>query len=185
MRRLLMLILLAVPALSSSDEPIVIEAEDMIAFHDIGAYAIVFASCSSASGGYLVQGVDISGEWIEVESIFLEAIQAGIQIAFQGYTDVADADLSKYFDEIPHSDLMQCIARRIVDRHILRLIKLWLKSPIVCDDSKGGGTRIKGGRKNNRGTPQGGVMTPRTQKVTCHFWPLDWFLCFRGGCQGD
>src|SRR6201987_2454057 len=48
----------------------------------------------------------------------------------RGYTDVVDADLSKYFDSIPHSDLLKSVARRIVDRHVLRLIKLWLKAPI-------------------------------------------------------
>src|SRR6266487_2764898 len=48
----------------------------------------------------------------------------------RGYTDVVDADLSKYFDSIPHCDLLKSVARRIVDRHVLRLIKLWLKAPI-------------------------------------------------------
>ena len=47
----------------------------------------------------------------------------------RGYTDVVDADLSKYFDTIPHAELMQSVARRIVDRNVLRLIKLWLKTP--------------------------------------------------------
>jgi hypothetical protein len=48
----------------------------------------------------------------------------------RGYTDVVDADLSGYFDSIPHADLMKSVARRIVDRHVLRLIKLWLRAPI-------------------------------------------------------
>ena len=48
----------------------------------------------------------------------------------RGYTDVVDADLSKYFDSIPHGELLKSVARRIVDRHVLRLIKLWLKAPI-------------------------------------------------------
>src|SRR3977135_174200 len=54
----------------------------------------------------------------------------------RGYTDVVDADLSKYFDSIPHSDLIKSVARRIVDRHVLRLIKLWLKAAI---EERGGG----------------------------------------------
>ena len=47
-----------------------------------------------------------------------------------GYTDVVDADLSRYFDTIPHWDLMQSVARRIVDRRVLWLIELWLKAPV-------------------------------------------------------
>src|SRR6266508_1167567 len=48
----------------------------------------------------------------------------------RGYVDVVDADLSQYFDTIPHSDLLKSVARRIVDRHVLRLIKMWLKVPV-------------------------------------------------------
>src|SRR5882762_1102677 len=63
----------------------------------------------------------------------------------RGYSDVVDADLSKYFDNIPHRDLMQSVARRIVDRHVLRLIKLWLKAPIEERDDSNGTRRIGGG----------------------------------------
>src|SRR6202158_4994505 len=70
----------------------------------------------------------------------------------RGYTDVVDADLSKYFDTIPHGDLIKSVARRIVDRHVLRLIKLWLKAPIEEKDGNGG-RRIVGGKSNARGTP--------------------------------
>jgi RNA-directed DNA polymerase len=56
-----------------------------------------------------------------------EAIQKVHQLLCEGYTDVVDADLSKYFDTIPHSELMQCVARRIADRDMLHLIKMWLK----------------------------------------------------------
>ena len=62
------------------------------------------------------------------------------------------ADLSKYFDSIPHCDLIKSVARRIVDRHVLRLIKLWLKAPIEEKDGKET-RRIGGGRSNTRGTP--------------------------------
>ncbi len=59
-----------------------------------------------------------------------EAIQKVHKLLCEGYADVVDADLSKYFDTIPHSELMQCVARRIVDRDMLRLIKMWLKVPV-------------------------------------------------------
>jgi len=72
---------------------------------------------------------------------------------------VVDADLSKYFDTIPHRELMGSVARRIVDRHVLRLIKLWLRAPVEERDGDGG-RRMGGGRENTRGTPQGGVISP-------------------------
>jgi RNA-directed DNA polymerase len=76
-----------------------------------------------------------------------------------GYTEVVDADLSKYLDTIPHRELMQCVARRIVDREVLRLLKLWLKAPVEEREGKGK-RRMTGGRQNTRGTPQGGVASP-------------------------
>jgi RNA-directed DNA polymerase len=95
-----------------------------------------------------------------------DAIQEVHELLCEGYTDVVDADLSKYFDTIPHSGLMQCVARRIVDKHLLHLLKMWLKVPAEERDEKGN-KRLTGGRDNDRGTPQGGVMSPRTQKITC------------------
>src|SRR6478735_5518596 len=77
----------------------------------------------------------------------------------RGYSDVVDADLSRYFDMIPHRDLMQSVARRIVDRHVLRLIKLWLKAPVEERDGEET-RRMTGGKGSRRGTPQGGVVSP-------------------------
>src|ERR1017187_6478628 len=76
-----------------------------------------------------------------------------------GYTDVVDADLAKYFDTIPHSPLMRSVARRIVDRNVLRLIKMWLKAPVEERD-KDGGRRMTGGKHSTCGTPQGGGISP-------------------------
>jgi Retron-type reverse transcriptase len=88
-----------------------------------------------------------------------DAIQKVDELLYQGYTDIVDADLSKYFDTIPHSELMQCVARRIVDKHMLHLIKMWLRVPVEEKD-EAGKKRLTGGKDNDRGTPQGGVISP-------------------------
>ena len=88
-----------------------------------------------------------------------DAIQEVHELLCEGYTDVVDADLSKYFDTIPHSELLQCVARRIVDKHMLHLIKMWLKVPVEEKD-EAGKKRLTGGKDNDRGTPQGGVVSP-------------------------
>ncbi|MCK4516079.1 MAG: group II intron reverse transcriptase/maturase [Spirochaetaceae bacterium] len=71
-----------------------------------------------------------------------------------GREQVLDADLSNYFDTIPHRKLLILVGMRISDRHVLHLIKQWLKAPVEEDG------RISGGKKNRRGTPQGGVISP-------------------------
>ena len=70
-------------------------------------------------------------------------------------TQVIDADISKYFDTIPHDRLLKAVAKRIVDKNILRLIKMWLKAPVVEEEN--GKRMFKG---NDKGTPQGGVISP-------------------------
>lgn len=87
------------------------------------------------------------------------AVQEVQRLLREGYTEVVDADLSKYFDTIPHRELLQCVARRIVDRDVLHLIKMWLKVPVEERDEKGK-RRMTGGRGSNCGTPQGGVISP-------------------------
>jgi RNA-directed DNA polymerase len=88
-----------------------------------------------------------------------DAIQEVDKLLYQGYTDIVDADLSKYFDTIPHSELMQCVARRIVDKRMLHLVKMWLKAPVEERDEKGK-KRLTGGKDRAHGTPQGGVASP-------------------------
>jgi RNA-directed DNA polymerase len=89
----------------------------------------------------------------------VDAIKEVHRRVLQGYTDVVDADLSRYFDTIPQRELMRSVARRIVDRHVLRLIKLWLRAPVEEGDGDGG-RRMGGGKKQTLGTPQGGVISP-------------------------
>ena len=88
----------------------------------------------------------------------LDAIKVVQGMLNQGYVDVVDADLSKYFDTIPHSELLKSIAVRISDRHILRLIKMCLKTPVEERDEDGG-KRMTGGMNAKQGTPQGGVIS--------------------------
>jgi RNA-directed DNA polymerase len=77
----------------------------------------------------------------------------------EGHTDVVDADLSKYFDTIPHDQLMRSVARRVSDGKMLRLIKAWLKTPVEETDERGN-RRMTGGKGSRMGTPQGGVISP-------------------------
>jgi len=89
----------------------------------------------------------------------LEAVQAVHRALCAGHTAVIDADLSSYFDSIPHADLMKSLARRLSDRRMLRLLKRWLKAP-VAERGRDGGWRFSGGKRSTRGTPQGGVVSP-------------------------
>jgi RNA-directed DNA polymerase len=77
-----------------------------------------------------------------------------------GYTDVVDADLSGYFDSIPHHELMKCVARRVCDPHVLHLIKMWLEAPVEETDEKGRKSRTTRNKDEGRGTPQGAVLSP-------------------------
>jgi RNA-directed DNA polymerase len=96
----------------------------------------------------------------------------------QGYTDVVDADLSGYFDSIPHDALLKSVARRVVDAQMLRLIKLWLKAPIEERDGNGK-RRITGGKGNSHGTPQGGVISPLLANIYMNRFLKYWRL---SGC---
>jgi RNA-directed DNA polymerase len=108
-----------------------------------------------------------------------DAIQKVHELLRKGYTDVVDADLSKYFDNIPHSELLQCLARRIVDRDMLHLIKMWLKVPVEERDERGK-RRMTGGKENTRGTPQGGVISPLLANVYMNRFLKYWRITGRG-----
>jgi len=91
-----------------------------------------------------------------------------------GYTEVIDADLSKYFDTIPHANLMAVVAERICDGEILRLIQMWLKAPIMEVDKDGTKRNIGGGKGNRKGTPQGGVISPLLSNLYLHILDRIW-----------
>jgi len=88
----------------------------------------------------------------------------------RGKTQVIDADISKYFDNIAHEKLLKLVAKRIVDKNILRLIKLWLKAPVVEEDENGK-KRYKG---NKKGTPQGGVISPLLANIYLNVLDTMW-----------
>jgi len=108
-----------------------------------------------------------------------DAIRKVHQLLCAGYTDVVDADLSKYFDTIPHRELMLSVARRIVDRDVLRLIKAWLKAPVEERDEKGNRRRT-GGKGSPCGTPQGGVISPLLANLYMNRFLKYWRITERG-----
>ena len=110
----------------------------------------------------------------------VDAVKEVHRLICRGYSDVVDADLSRYFDSIPHDALLKSVARRIVDRHVLRLIKLWLKAPIEEWDEGEGTRRIGGGKGNTRGTPQGGVASPLLANIYMNRFLKYWRLTGRG-----
>jgi RNA-directed DNA polymerase len=110
----------------------------------------------------------------------VDAVKEVHRLICRGYTDVVDADLSRYFDSIPHDELLKSVARRIVDRHVLRLIKLWLKAPIEERDDGDRTWRIGGGKSKARGTPQGGVASPMLANIYMNRFLKHWRLTRRG-----
>lgn len=89
----------------------------------------------------------------------IRAIKGNIRV---GKTEILDADLSAYFDTIPHDKLMILIGKRISDGNVIHLIKMWLKAPVIEDG------KPKGGKKNDLGTPQGGVISPLLANIYLH-----------------
>lgn len=89
----------------------------------------------------------------------VQAVQKVHQELRRRRTKLVDADLSKYFDTIPHAELMTCLARRMADTGMLHLVKMWLKVPVEERDERRR-RRYSGGKRSKCGTPQGGVISP-------------------------
>jgi RNA-directed DNA polymerase len=84
-----------------------------------------------------------------------------------GYQAVYDADLKGYFDSIPHDKLQACVRMRVVDRSVLKLIRMWLETPVVEPGEEGKPERWNRPRK---GTPQGGVISPLLSNLYLHWF---------------
>ena len=95
-----------------------------------------------------------------------DAVKRVHKLLNTGHNEVVDCDLSNYFGEIPHAELMTSIARRVSDGRMLGLIKAWLEMPVEEDDGEGGKRRTSRARRDRKGTPQGAPVTLFTQKVT-------------------
>jgi RNA-directed DNA polymerase len=102
-----------------------------------------------------------------------QAVEDVSRALVRGYTQVLDADLTAYFDSIPHDRLLAAVARRVADRHILRLLTPWLRAPVVVerDDGK---RETRGGKRTRRGTPQGGVISPLLANIYLHAFDTAW-----------
>ena len=96
----------------------------------------------------------------------LDAVRQVEALLRAGHTDVIDADLSGYFDSIPHAELMKSAARRISDSRMLRLLKMWLEAPVEEIDARGRHHRTTRNKDEGRGTPQGSPITPPTMLQT-------------------
>jgi RNA-directed DNA polymerase len=104
----------------------------------------------------------------------LDAVQAVQAHLERGYTEVVDADLSGYFDSIPHTELLKCLARRLSDRHLLHLLKGWLEAPVEETDEQGRRQRTTVNKDEGRGTPQGGVVSPLLANLYMRRFLLGW-----------
>ena len=104
----------------------------------------------------------------------LDAVREVHTLVNSGHREVVDADLSGYFDSIPHAELMKSVARRISDRHLLSLIKQWLQAPVEEPDERGRPRRTTRAKDTGRGVPQGAPLSPLLSNLYMRRFVLGW-----------
>src|SRR6201988_791426 len=104
----------------------------------------------------------------------LDAVRQVHKLINTGHRKIVDADLSSYFDSIPHAELMRSVARRVVDGAMLHLIKMWLEAPVEETDERGNQRRSVRNRDEGRGTPQGAPISPLLSNLYMRRFVLGW-----------
>ena len=114
----------------------------------------------------------------------LDAVSAVHGLLSTGHTEVVDADLKGYFDEIPHAELMKSVARRVSDKQILHLIKMWLLAPVEEIDDRGRTHRTTVNKDRGRGCPQGAPISPLLANLYMRRFVLGWKVLGHEGRLG-
>jgi group II intron reverse transcriptase/maturase len=104
----------------------------------------------------------------------LDAVKHVHSLLNRGYTEVVDADLSGYFDSIPHAELLKSVSRRVSDRHMLHLIKMWLQAPVEETDERGHTHRTTRNKDTGCGSPQGSPISPLLANLYMRRFVLAW-----------
>ena len=115
-----------------------------------------------------------------------DAVKRVHRLLNTGHREVVDADLSDYFGQIPHAELLKSVARRVSDGRMLGWVKAWLEMAVEQDDGEGGKRRTNRARRERKGTPQGSPVSPLLSNIYMRRFVLGWKVlgyarCFEAG----